>query len=167
VAADTLVFTDAVELSWADYLGRPNGMYDLRTACGIYLAQADYAIKERYIHIKIKTGGYFDTRRSIAGAGAQRRREILDHEKYRVKLVCLGAMRFMTELKQRESQLSHDNVYEAIRKIYTNVKDDLQKEIDRFDAETEYGIKIKAELKWEGMIDEQMERLKLTLAARQ
>jgi len=151
---DTIFYDGHRELNWDDFASTsPGGDNYFLAQIGLFInPEIDY--KDAKVELKIETGSYFIRPYSWVGQKIKTS-ALLYHLNYRFKLCWLAAMKFKKRLEN--TTFSCTGYQQELRELFATASRQLQKVLDEFSTQTATGSIKKEQIRWQHLIDSQIE----------
>ena len=148
--ADTISWKENSPLHFSDFKAKPSGTWAGNTYSGITLA---FSQDEKGIHLMVQC--VFLCKQSFLKDTSL---SLLHHEQLHFDLTELYRRKMMQQLSHKDFS-KEKNIGAAIQKIYNEVNEQLNKEQDNYDKETQHGIIPDKQKLWEQNVQKQLKQL--------
>jgi hypothetical protein len=145
-SSDTITWTSDYKLSWSDFKGKnPSGQYMAQSNC-VFDYRLEPKMKNGILELHLYLGACFERKSSWVKNGAQND-ALLRHEQLHFD-ICEKHIRSLRN-KMQTAILNPMEFSDVLNKLMEEVWNEYQIDQQKYDAETEHGIKEKEQKRWE------------------
>ncbi len=148
--ADTIQWKENSSLKYSDFKSKPYGSFQGNTYAGITL---DFTQDEKGIHLFLFT--IFFCKHSFLKDTSI---NLLNHEQLHFDITEIYKRKLLQQLSQKDFS-KEKNSSAVIQKIYNQVNEEMNKEQDRYDKETNHGIISAKQNQWIDSVRAQLKAL--------